>query len=81
MKGVVTLNSVLLMMKSMTDANKAKYHLNRMNIRSAVEKVTDPRTGCAYGIRISDDPEKVCRLLGTVNIECVEIRYGNEGRR
>ncbi|MDR1754887.1 MAG: hypothetical protein LBR74_08295 [Eubacterium sp.] len=71
------MKSFLLMMQSNTEANKAKYHLNRLKINSVVEKITSQNQGCSYGVRIYDRPEKVCRLLSVVNIECTEIRSGN----
>ena len=68
------MKSSLLVMASMTEANKAKYHLNQLKINSAVEKISSPRDGCSYGIRIRGDSERVCRLLSVVNITCLEIR-------
>ena len=67
-------NAVILL-KSLTEANKAKKQLTAYNIKSSVEKITAKRGGCSYGIKIhgSTDPEKVCRLLGTVNIKCLDI--------
>jgi len=57
----------------MTEAGKARHHLEKFKIEAIVEKVTLRTGGCGYGVRIKDDPDKVCRILGLVNIECVEI--------
>jgi hypothetical protein len=58
----------------MTEAGKARYHLEKFKINTVIEKVTMTAGGCGYGVRVKDDPDKVCRLLGLVHIECVEIR-------
>jgi hypothetical protein len=57
----------------MTEAGKARHHLEKFKIEAIVEKVTLRTGGCGYGVRIKDDPDKVCRILGLINIECVEI--------
>jgi len=67
------MNSWVIMLKSVTEANKAKRQLNNYRIRCAVEKVSSRRSGCCYGIRVYADPNKVCRLLSIVGIECEEI--------
>lgn len=69
------MKSALLILKSVTEANKARYHLERLKIKSVVEKITVKKGGCSYGIKVYDDPEKICRLLSVVNIYCQEIRY------
>jgi len=68
------LKSALIILKSMTEAGKASHHLEKFKIEAAVEKIAINKDGCGYGIKIKEDPDKVCRLLGLVNIECVEIR-------
>ena len=73
------MRTALIILKSMTEAGKARYQLEKFRINAVVEKVTLNASGvstggCAYGVRVKEDPDKVCRLLGLVNIECVEIR-------
>jgi hypothetical protein len=58
----------------MTEAGKARYHLEKFKINAVVEKTTLRGGGCGYGVRVREDPDKVCRQLGLVNIECIEIR-------
>lgn len=67
------MKTALIVLKSMTEAGKARHHLEKFKIEAIVEKVTLRTGGCGYGVRIKDDPDKVCRILGLVNIECVEI--------
>ncbi len=73
-KGSDTLNSSLIVLKSMTEANKARYVLEKLKINSIVEKITTFKGGCSYGIRVYDDPDKICRLLNMSNVNCLEIR-------
>jgi hypothetical protein len=65
-------NTSVIIMKSITEANKAKRQLSNYKINSSIEKV-QRRGGCRYGIRIRGDTGKICRLLSTVNIYCDEI--------
>ncbi|MCL1832709.1 MAG: hypothetical protein FWG45_07375 [Oscillospiraceae bacterium] len=62
--------STVITLKSITEANKAKRQLSNYRIKSEVEKIHGTRNGCVYGIRVYDDPSKICRLLSTVNIHC-----------
>jgi hypothetical protein len=64
----------LIVLKSMTEAGKARYHLEKFKINAIVEKLTLPGGGCGYGVRVKDNPDKACRQLSLVNIECIEIR-------
>ena len=66
------MNSAVITLKSITEANKAKKQLSNYKIKCSVEKIHMERDGCGYGIRVHSDPGKVCRLLSTVNIECGE---------
>jgi len=68
------LKSALIVLKSMTEAAKARYHLEKFKIEAIVEKVSMAGGGCGYGIRIKDDPDKVCRMLGLISINGLEIR-------
>ena len=67
------MDSSVIILKSITEANKAKRQLFNYRIKCSVEKVTARRSGCCYGIRVHDDPDKVCRLLSIVGVECEEI--------
>jgi hypothetical protein len=79
-KGYCAMNSSIIILKSITEANKAKQQLGNYRIKSTIEKVTVQRGGCGYGIRVYADPEKLCRLLSIVDIECGEIICGKERR-
>jgi len=63
-------NSSVIILKSITEANKAKRQLSNYKIRANAEKIHINKSGCTYGIRVYEDVEKVCRLLATVNIIC-----------
>jgi hypothetical protein len=64
----------LILLKSMTEASKAKYLLDRMRIFSTMEKSTFKRGGCAFGVRVAADPAKICALLKENGILCQEVR-------
>ena len=68
------MKTYLILLKSQTEASKAKYFLDRLRINSVVEKTHERKGGCAYGIRISEDPESVCARLSEIKITCREIR-------
>jgi hypothetical protein len=71
--------SSVILLKSITEAHKAKRQLSNYRIKSSVEKIqrSEPmrgrQGGCCYGIRIYSDPKKICRLLETVNVHCEEV--------
>jgi hypothetical protein len=73
-----TMNSSVIILKSITEANKAKRQLLSYRIKCVVEKVHARQRGCVYGIRINDDPYKICRLLSVVNVHCGEILWDEE---
>ena len=60
----------------MTEAGKARHHLEKFKIEAVVEKITLNAGGCGYGVRVKHDPDKVCRLLGLSGIDSIEIRQG-----
>lgn len=62
----------LLILDSMTAAQRAVKYLSSLKINASVEKSTS-KGGCAYGIRVYQSPEKVCRLLSAAGIECRKI--------
>ena len=68
------MKSALIVVKSMTEAGKARFHLGKFKIDAVIEKITTGNGSCGYGVRVKEEPDKVCRLLGLVNIDCVEIR-------
>jgi len=81
MKAGDFLKTALIVLKSMTEAGKARHHLEKFKINAVIEKITlntrgrkSAVGGCGYGVRVKEDPDKVCRLLGLVNIDCLEIR-------
>lgn len=68
------MKTALIILENLTQANKAKEQLTKMKISATVEKTTDKNGSCAYGIRVSENPERVCRLLSVVNIKCKAIK-------
>ncbi|MCM1334246.1 MAG: hypothetical protein NC084_06555 [Bacteroides sp.] len=66
------MTAYLLILDSMTTAQRAVKYLSSIKINASVEKSTS-KGGCAYGVRVSGSPEKVCRLLSAAGIECRRI--------
>lgn len=66
------MKSYLIILDSYTEAKRASRYLSSIKIQADVEKSTS-RGGCAYGIRVYEKPEKVCRLLSAVNVRCGRI--------
>jgi len=66
-------SSTVILLKSVTEANKAKKQLSNYRIKCAVEKIHEKQGGCCYGIRVYENPEKVCRLLSIIDVECGEV--------
>lgn len=62
----------LILLDSYTEANRAAKYLASIKIHAKVEKSTS-RGGCAYGVRVSESAEKVCRLLSAAGIRCGRI--------
>lgn len=69
--------NALIILESFTAANKARNYLRSLKIKATVEKSSTKGGGCSYGIKVSDEPEKVCRLLSVANIKCLKIIYNN----
>ncbi|MCL2633689.1 MAG: hypothetical protein FWD34_04150 [Oscillospiraceae bacterium] len=65
--------SSIIILNSVTEANKARRELSNYKIKCSVEKVTVKRGGCGFGIRVTDDPDKICRYLELIDIECSEV--------
>ena len=74
---VIFMSSAMLVVGSLTEANKGKSFLSGLNIKCRVEKLTSAQGGCAHGIRVYGDAEKASRLLGTVNIQVRKIIRGS----
>lgn len=68
------MNTFLIILDSYTEAKRASRYLNSIKIRAQVEKSTIGGS-CAYGIRVTEAPERVCRLLSAVNIRCGKIKF------
>ncbi len=66
------MKSTLIMLNSYTEAMRAARYLSSIKIHAVTEKRTS-RGGCSYGIRVTEPPEKVCRLLSAINIRCGQI--------
>lgn len=71
-KGGNDLKGSLLMLDSYTVCRRAVRYLASLGIKATVEKSIQ-KGGCAYGIRVWESPEKVCRLLSGAGIECKRI--------
>ena len=68
------MNSSVIIMESVTEANKAKRQLLSHGFNVSVEKVSGRRGDCSYAIRVfGSEPNKICRLLSTINVRCGEI--------
>lgn len=71
---VISMKSSLIVLENLTQANKAKSHLAGLKIEASVEKITENKGGCGYGIRVYGDSDRICRLLSVVNINCKAIK-------
>jgi len=67
------MKSAIIILKSNTEAHKAKNLLTGGKIKCAVEKASSKRGVCGYGVRIFDDPKKICRILENGGIKCLEV--------
>ena len=68
--------SAFIVLESFTVANRAKNFLKGLKIECVVEKSTIGG-GCAYGVRVYEDAERVCRQLSLAGIRCKKIIYGD----
>lgn len=66
-----------IVLQSSTAAEKAKRLLGGYKISSSVGKITSEK-GCRFGIYVSGNPDKACRLLSLNGISCTEIRNGGD---
>lgn len=71
--------SAFIVLESFTEANKAKNYLKGLKINCEVEKTTISG-GCAYGIRVHDNPDRICRQLQMNGINCKKIIYEDRRR-
>ena len=67
------MKSYFINLTSYTEARRASRYLSSIKIQAEVEKIVSGG-GCGYGIRVFEPPERVCRLLSTVNIKCGKIK-------
>ncbi|MBO5378144.1 MAG: hypothetical protein J6A41_07135 [Ruminiclostridium sp.] len=67
------MKSYFINLASYTEANRAARYLRSIKINAEVEKGASGG-GCSYGIRVYENPERVCRLLSAVNIRCGKIK-------
>lgn len=65
----------LIILNTMTQCIKAQKYLIGLGIKASVERITgiNTKTGCGYGVRVYENPDKVCRLLVNIGINCTEI--------
>ncbi len=66
------MSSSLLILDSMTAAQKAVKYLSSLKINASLEKSTS-KGGCAFGVRVYGSPEQACRLLSAAGMECRRI--------
>ncbi len=66
-----------IVLQSSTAAQKAKRLLGGYKISSSVGKISTKK-GCRFGIYVSDNPDKACRLLSLNGMNCIEIRNGGD---
>ncbi len=60
-------NSIIVLY-SYTTARKAAKYLSGMNIGAEITKISGYRGGCAYGLKVQGNPEKIARLLNGAGI-------------
>ncbi len=63
------MNYFIINAKSMTQAEKARLHLEKKGIKSVVQRTTG-RNGCSFTLKIIGDKRVVCPLLSQVGISC-----------
>lgn len=68
----MNMKSYLILADSYTEAKRAVRYLSSIKIYAEVEKSTS-RGGCAYGFRVYEQPERVCRLLSAIKVHCGKI--------
>lgn len=66
------MKSSLILLDSYTEARRAARYLASIKIHADVEKSTSGGS-CAYGVRVNEPAEKVCRLLSSAGIRCGRI--------
>ena len=64
----------IIILTNMTQANKAQFYLNRMRIKNRIERVKSAGKSCSFGLRVYDDPYRVCQVLSNINVKCMEIK-------
>ena len=61
-----------IIMKSSTQAMKARHVAKSMKINAVYTKRTD-KNGCHFGLETDYDADRLCRMLSLHGIECVKI--------
>lgn len=61
-----------IIMKSSTQAMKARRIAKSMKINAVYTKRTD-KNGCHFGLETDYDADRLCRMLSLHGIECVKI--------
>lgn len=72
------MNTSVVLLNSYTAAKKAARYLSSVKIPARVEKVSGLKGGCAYGVRTAEEPEKVCRMLAVIGLNCRGTAGGRE---
>ncbi len=63
----------IIVLSNMTQASKAQFYLNRMRIKNRIERIKSPNKSCGYGLRVYEDPYRICDILSDINIKCISI--------
>lgn len=63
----------IIVLTNMTQANKAQSYLNRMRIKNRIERIKLANRSCGYGLRVYENPQNICQMLSSININCIEI--------
>jgi len=66
------MKTAVIVLKSNTEAHKAKEYLLSRKIFCAVEKISSRRGACGNGIRIYTDAARICRMLENIGIKCLD---------
>jgi len=72
------MKTFVIVLKSNTEAHKAKEFLSRRKIFCTVEKISTWRGTCGDGIRLYTDAARVCRMLDSIGIKCSDIIWESD---
>jgi len=67
------MKTAVIILKSETEAHRAKKFLMSRKIFCVVEKIASQRSVCGYGIRVYGDERRICRMLENAGIKCLDV--------